>query len=200
MIYCLCMLFHRMMYSLTENTPEEEGAYGEMVVNSTFRLKAFKNMECYLYKDLYIEDGDNVYQIDHIFIYQKGIFVIETKTINGRIHGDEEHFSWVVQYGQMKQLMPSPIIQNEAHIRALKRIFDGQFDFQSVIVFVRENKPKGCPTYVLNYTEFKDYILSYTPKRELTSEDMMYIKKVLDEFVTRKKELRIKHKKLEVNK
>ena len=68
-----------LFYDLIADNSEDTGAYGEMIVNSVISLPAFKNKNCKLYKDVYIDGPDRVNQIDHIFILKNGIFLIETK-------------------------------------------------------------------------------------------------------------------------
>lgn len=182
-------------YEMIADSPEENGEYGEMIVNSIIKLKVFGDQERYLIKDLYIEDDRGVHQIDHIFIFKNGVFVVETKMFGGKILGKEDDQVWTAYYSP-KETIPfvNPLKQNESHIRALKYKFKDMFDFQSVIVFPNNNKPLGCPDNVLNFKELKHYFLDYKPKKELSSEEMQYLKGALEDIAKNRKELRAKHR------
>ncbi len=61
-------------------------------------------------------------QIDHIVVSIYGIFVIETKYYTGWIYGGEHSEYWTQNvYGEKHQFY-NPILQNEGHVRALRRV------------------------------------------------------------------------------
>lgn len=61
-------------------------------------------------------------QIDHIVVSIYGIFVIETKYYNGWIYGGEHSEYWTQNvYGEKHQFY-NPILQNEGHVRALRKV------------------------------------------------------------------------------
>ncbi|MDE6769324.1 MAG: NERD domain-containing protein [Muribaculaceae bacterium] len=76
-------------------------------------------------------------QIDHIVISTRGIFVIETKSLSGKISGSEHSQYWTQHlYSQTRQIY-NPLLQNKGHIRALSRMFpnlDADL-FISIVVF-----------------------------------------------------------------
>lgn len=180
------------------DTPEEAGEYGEMIVNSTIKTKFYKDVECHLFKDVYIEDNKGVHQIDHIFILKTGIFVVETKMFsNGKVIGDADDKIWVALNGEHKTQFVNPIIQNETHVRVVKDLLDDEYDVNSVVVFAWGNKPRNCKSpIVLNYSEFLQYPLNFKPKKELNSEDIKRICDILNENEKKKPELKAKHKML----
>ena len=137
--------------NLYEDIPDELGAYGEMIVNSLVRLKSFKERECYLIKDVYIEDDRGVHQIDHIFILTNGVFIVETKTYYGKVFGESDAYLW---YSKGYQFY-NPILQNASHVKALEQLFGNKFKFISLVVFPKENKPKNMPDNVINFSKMK---------------------------------------------
>ena len=175
---------------LFDESADDYGKFGETIVNNTVKTRIFKDVKCTLFKDLYIEADGWVYQIDHIFIMKSGIFVIETKMIKQKVYGNPKDRYWY--YGRNNKFF-NPILQNEAHVEALKYIFGDMFDFKSIIVFPNENKPAGCPSNVLNYSEFLTNILKFPSEKELSDEDVAYISGVLNDFQNRKAELKAKH-------
>lgn len=76
-------------------------------------------------------------QIDHVVISTHGIFVIETKSLAGRISGSEHSQYWTQHLSSQTRQIYNPLLQNEGHIRALKRIFTNLDNdlFVSVVVF-----------------------------------------------------------------
>lgn len=60
-------------------------------------------------------------QIDHVVVSEYGIFVIESKNYNGWVFANEHHKHWTVCYrGGKKFKFQNPILQNFAHVSALK--------------------------------------------------------------------------------
>lgn len=70
--------------------------------------------------NVYLKTHRGTTQIDHILICKWGLFVIETKSHNGRIQIEKKE--WVQFYGDKIVRFRSPILQNESHVRALEQI------------------------------------------------------------------------------
>ena len=89
-----------------------------------------------VYNNVLIPSGGGTTQIDHIVVSAHGIFVIETKNYKGWIYGSQYSYKWTQNlYGKKYELF-NPIIQNNGHIRALKRLIPGYDDkFIPIIVF-----------------------------------------------------------------
>ena len=74
-------------------------------------------------------------QIDHIVVSIYGIFVIETKYYKGWIYGGEHSEYWTQNvYGEKHQFY-NPILQNEGHVRALRRVL-AEFEPLDIIPIV----------------------------------------------------------------
>lgn len=81
------------------------------------------NDEYLIINNLMLETSDNkTHQIDHVIISKYGIFVIETKQINGYIIGNDYHNNWIVKVGKRTYYMNNPVHQNYGHIESLKEI------------------------------------------------------------------------------
>lgn len=76
-------------------------------------------------------------QIDHVYINNKGIHVIETKNWGGRIYGRENNEQWtqVKDYGKEKNQYYNPIKQNEAHVKAVSSVLNMTIPILSYVVF-----------------------------------------------------------------
>ena len=89
--------------------------------------------------------GDNQisHQIDHIFIKETGIFVIETKNYYGDITGKEEDSYWKKTFpikGRIKtETFHNPLKQNQSHIKAIKHLIGRDYPIYGFIVFIKNN-------------------------------------------------------------
>ena len=59
--------------------------------------------------------NDKTHQIDHIVVSENGLFIIETKQINGYITGNDYDKNWRVKSGRKTYYMYNPIHQNYGH-------------------------------------------------------------------------------------
>ena len=177
----MSLLFWTVLRSIT-NDPSSKGTFGEMIVTSMFTSKFFGNEERYLVNNLYFEDETGTHQIDHVLIYHKGIFCIETKHVDGIVVGDVEIKDWATMVSGRKYRLYSPVKQNETHIKCLNGFLNNQYPIFSIVVFTRENKPKGIGDPVVNFSELKDYIINYPSSENLSSEQMQEIFTKLDTY------------------
>lgn len=174
------------------NTPSEQGAWGEQIVNAIL-YAFFQKEDKAIYKDFYIESNGYVYQLDHIFVYKTGIFVIETKMMSGRIYGSIDDDIWKSVTPSKTITFYNPIKQNESHIKALKGVLGDYFPIESIIALPNDKKPKGCPLNVVNKKELVNYIKCFNTNKPLSHEDITHIKGLLDAINNKKKELKQKH-------
>ena len=99
-------------------------------------------------------------EIDHILIFSRGIFVIETKNRAGDIYGDGTREEWrqVLADGNIVHSMRSPVLQNATHVRFVKEILFRKLrtsiPVKGYVVFVRGNirhidSPDVCTPFTL---------------------------------------------------
>jgi len=96
-----------------------------------------------IFHDLYVrKSGGDFSQIDVVVLTNSGIIVFEVKDIAGWIFGKghETHWTKVLAFGKVKHQLYNPILQNDGHIRNLRRSLSqfGDVPFYSVIVFYGE--------------------------------------------------------------
>lgn len=89
--------------------------------------------------DFYSDNGGNppTSQIDHVVVSSKGVFVVETKNIQGRISGSEHAQYWQQHLSRSSHSFYNPLLQNKSHIKALQKALP-DIDpalFVSVVVF-----------------------------------------------------------------
>lgn len=142
----------------TNNTAKEKGIAGEKVVSDYLSTRKHG----LVINDIIIKNGDNYTQIDHVYITDKAIIVIETKNHSGKIYGDTSSKNWSAVYGDKKYQMYNPLMQNNGHIKALRRsLGDDAVTMVPITVFTH---PKcelddGIKS-VYNLYNFKDKIKS----------------------------------------
>lgn len=79
-------------------------------------------------------------QVDHILVSIYGIFVIETKNINGWIFGSDTAKQWTQSLYGKKYKFQNPIHQNYRHTKAVAQFLDiDHNNIHSVIFFIGDN-------------------------------------------------------------
>lgn len=80
-----------------------------------------KEKDCFVLNDLrIIHDGD-VAQIDHLMVTRFGLFIIESKSVHGKIMINK-HKEWSRTYDNATDGMRSPVLQAEAQGKVLKEL------------------------------------------------------------------------------
>ena len=113
------------------------------------------------FNNVTIQTSNGTTQIDHIIVSQFGIFVIETKNINGWIYGGEKQASWTQNLYGKKNKFQNPLLQNYRHTKALAEFLGiDQSKIHSLVMFWSECEFKTpMPENVLN-TGYTGYIKS----------------------------------------
>ena len=124
-------------------------------------------------------EGGLTHQIDHIFINEKGVFVIESKSIYGDIHGDLNDTIWVKMVNHKRLTMANPIMQNKSHVRIIRKLIGNQIDIISLVVFTLNNAPYFPDENVINMKDLSLFIESYPERMRLTNEQIDMINNYL---------------------
>lgn len=85
-----------------------------------------------LFHNVFLKTRRGSTQIDHILVSKWGLFIIETKSHNGRINVGKKE--WVQIYGEKVVRFHSPVLQNESHQRALRNILASHRSLRNVPV------------------------------------------------------------------
>lgn len=86
-----------------------------------------------------IATANGTTQIDHIIVSRYGIFVIETKNMEGWIFGTESQPKWTQSFRKSKFQFQNPLHQNFRHIKALEEFLGLPSSmFHSIVCFVGE--------------------------------------------------------------
>ncbi len=113
-----------------------KGRKGERIVAK--ELNTLKKRDHIILNDILLPTANNqTSQIDHIVISTRGIFVIETKSLAGRISGSEHAQYWRQNLATQSRSIYNPLLQNVGHIKALRRILKDidEHLFTSMVVF-----------------------------------------------------------------
>ncbi|MBU6951619.1 nuclease-related domain-containing protein [Hahella sp. HN01] len=144
-------------------TPWLKGILGEILVKFSARLRLPKDTYHRIhYVTLPTPDGTT--QIDHIFVSQFGIFVVETKNMKGWIFGNENQPQWTQKIFRNSFKFQNPLRQNYKHVKALEAVLDVPPDtIHSVVVFAGDSKFKSqMPPNVTSGGGFITYIKSFS--------------------------------------
>lgn len=80
--------------------PKIRGAQGEKSVAR--RLKRLLSKKYKVFNNIYLKLNDRTTEIDHLIVSIYGIFVVETKTYKGWIHGREKSEYWTQSFYKKK--------------------------------------------------------------------------------------------------
>ena len=100
-----------------------KGWFGE--VQGTLAKKIFLDGE--IYKDVNnvtIQTKHGTTQVDHVIVSKFGIFVVETKNMDGWIFGDEQSHQWTQSMVGKKYRFQNPLHQNYRHTKALAEFLE----------------------------------------------------------------------------
>lgn len=143
-------------------SPRAKGHTGELLV----RLFAHWQLDKQVYRRLHnvtLTTPDGTTQIDHVFISRFGVFVLETKNMNGWIFGGEQQAQWTQKLFKQSFRFQNPLRQNYKHLKALEATLGIAPEYlHSVITFVGDSTFKTpMPANVTEGNGFIRYIKSF---------------------------------------
>ena len=139
-----------------------KGWVGE--VQGTLAKKLFLDPKVYVdLNNVTIPTPNGTTQIDHVIVSRYGIFVVETKNMNGWIFGDEKSHQWTQSIFGKKYKFQNPLHQNYRHTKALSEFLGVDHSkFISVVMFWGECEFKTpLPPSVMS-RGYISYIKSHT--------------------------------------
>ena len=144
-------------------SPLFKGWFGEKLVSKKATLR-LPGTVYFGYNNVTIPDGTGTTQIDHIYVSQFGIFVVETKNMSGWIFGSADQPQWTQVIFKRKQKFQNPIRQNFKHVRTLQSMLQlPSSKLHTVIVFTGDSTFKtDLPDSVCTLSNFTDHIKSFT--------------------------------------
>ncbi len=140
-----------------------KGMVGEGIVN--FSAKLWLDKEKYhLIKNVTLPTADGSTQIDHVIVSIYGIFVIETKNMEGWIFGNPDHEKWTQTIYKCSYKFQNPLKQNYKHVKALQALLGITNDpIFLLVIFIGDSTFKTeMPENVTQGIDFIRYIKSKT--------------------------------------
>jgi len=140
-----------------------KGWFGE--IQTTLGRKLLLNGK--VYRDLNnvtIETANGTTQIDHVIVSRFGIFVVETKNMNGWIYGSEKDAQWTQVFpNRQKFRFQNPLRQNYRHSKAIAEFLGiDHASIHSVVMFWGECQFKTDMPPNVMYRGYIAYIKSKT--------------------------------------
>lgn len=139
--------------------PAVRGAIGELAVRLIVWLR-LPRRAYHSVHDLILPASDGTTQIDHVIVSRYGIFVIETKNMQGWIFGSEHQPKWTQRTRRGKYPFQNPLRQNYKHTKAIEAFLELPPEVvHSVVVFSGEATFKtAMPANVTRGSGFVSYI------------------------------------------
>ncbi|MDE5886006.1 MAG: NERD domain-containing protein [Muribaculaceae bacterium] len=98
-----------------------KGRKGEKQVSKV--LGSLPHKDYIVLNDIILPAGaSRTSQIDHILVSTRGVFVIETKSLSGRIAGNEYGQYWEQHFSSQSRSFYNPLLQNQSHVKVLSRL------------------------------------------------------------------------------
>ena len=143
-------------------TPKVKGIFGEAFVKLLAKFKLPADVYIPIH-NVTLPTPDGTTQIDHIFVSEFGVFVVETKNMKGWIFGGENQAQWTQQIYKVKNKFQNPLRQNYKHVKTLESALEIPPEaIKSVIAFMGEGKFKtNMPSNVTRGAGYVRYIKSF---------------------------------------
>ena len=138
-----------------------KGLFGEKLTTFGMWLRLDENKYRRI-DDIILPSKNGTTQIDHVLISEFGIFVIETKNMQGWIFGAEEDANWCQCIYGHKNRFQNPLRQNFRHIACLAEFLklERRF-FHSVVFFIGECEFKTPMPRSVMCSGLSSYIISF---------------------------------------
>lgn len=161
------------------NSPKAKGKQGERQVAKY--LNKLPSKAYTVFNNVLLQNNIHSTQIDHIVFSQYGIFVIETKNYSGIIRGKDNSENWTKEIYGSKFVFRNPILQNNAHVQALKHILSIHDDRKIIPIVAFSNRAKlkvHTVNKVVYYNKVNKIIMRYRKKIFYKSEISRFVKRI----------------------
>ncbi|CAK8719200.1 MAG: Topoisomerase DNA binding C4 zinc finger [Candidatus Electronema aureum] len=98
-----------------------KGMVGELRINRAIRRHLNRKVY-HTFSNLLLPTTNGTTQIDHVVVSPYGIFVIETKNMQGMISGGRQERSWTQQIGAYVNSFQNPLHQNYKHTKTFHEL------------------------------------------------------------------------------
>lgn len=186
-LYISIGIFFVLCLVLKSSWPRIKGYMGETIVK--MKLSSLDKEKYSVINNLVLENrGGNTYstQIDHLVISTHGIFSIETKNYKGLIYGSEYSKKWTQNIHGIKNDFMNPVLQNYAHMQAVKSILSKYYPnmrYFSIVAFSPDAKVKVKvnDSVICKMSQVSKNIEELSDKEILNSNDLKKIVELIEE-------------------
>lgn len=186
-LYISIGIFFVLCLVLKSSWPRIKGYMGETIVK--MKLSSLDKEKYSVINNLVLENrGGNTYstQIDHLVISTHGIFSIETKNYKGLIYGSEYSKKWTQNIHGNKNDFMNPVLQNYAHMQAVKSILSKYYPnmrYFSIVAFSPDAKVKVKvnDSVICKMSQVSKNIEELSDKEILNSNDLKKIVELIEE-------------------
>lgn len=166
---------------MSKKSAIRSGEAGEKVV-SAFLSSVLETH--YLINNLILLGHNGIsHQIDHIYICEHGVFVLETKNYFGELKGREEDDYWTQTYTNKKRIITknifNPLKQNKSHLKAVKNVIGQEIPLHGFIVLVQNNEQQIDLFNVTSPAHLLERIKLLTPETLLTNDRMAALQQLI---------------------
>jgi predicted RNA-binding Zn-ribbon protein involved in translation (DUF1610 family) len=178
-------------------TSRFKGLLGELLLRFEAWL-GLSRKDYYRFHDVMLRTPDGATQIDHVFISRFGVFVVETKHVQGWIFGNENHRHWTqVIYGNKRQFS-NPLRQNYKHVKAVEAALGlPESIIHSVVVFTSNTTFKtAMPPNISLCRDFVGYIKSFSEVVLADEQVASLVSELSRKTLSKSHILRVQHVKL----
>lgn len=186
-LYISIGIFFVLCLVLKSSWPRIKGYMGETIVK--MKLSSLDKEKYSVINNLVLENrGGNTYstQIDHLVISTHGIFSIETKNYKGLIYGSEYSKKWTQNIHGNKNDFMNPVLQNYAHMQAVKSILSKYYPnikYFSIVAFSPDAKVKVKTknSVICKMSQVSRNIKELSDKEILNPNDLKKIVELIEE-------------------
>lgn len=146
MVLSLALIFFLIGILKTNYMKKKRGKEGEQIVAKSLNFWVARKNKNYVYHDITLPTkSGHTTQIDHLVLSAKGIFVVETKYLNGAIYGDVDNPYWThINNLKNKNQIYNPLMQNAGHIKHLAQLLKVPMnEMTGIVTNVGNAKLKG---------------------------------------------------------
>ncbi|MBP3857190.1 MAG: NERD domain-containing protein [Ruminiclostridium sp.] len=129
--------YYKITHNTLSKTRSDVGCLGEYMCYKY--LADYENTGARFLFNVYIPRDDTTTEIDVLMIHHTGLYVLESKNYDGWIFGTDTNTNWIQSLPQghksIKKKFYNPIMQNNTHIKYLKKQVGESVPCHNIVVF-----------------------------------------------------------------
>ncbi len=129
--------YYKITHNTLSKTRSDVGCLGEYMCYKY--LADYENTGARFLFNVYIPRDDTTTEIDVLMVHHTGLYVLESKNYDGWIFGTDTNANWTQSLPQghtsIKKKFYNPIMQNNTHIKYLKKLVGDSVPCHNIVVF-----------------------------------------------------------------